>query len=75
MRGLPMPQVPSNDAGNVKGLVHSHRFPGANTAVPTANQDQAQFEFAKRFLQDKQTNRRYLRDFPGGERSQGARPH
>jgi len=49
-----MPQVPSNDDGNVDGLIHSHRFPGANTAVPTANQDQAQFEFAKRFLQDKQ---------------------
>jgi tetratricopeptide (TPR) repeat protein len=49
-----MPPVRSNDDGNVKGLVHSHRFPGANTAVPTANQDQAQFEFAKKFLQDKQ---------------------
>jgi tetratricopeptide (TPR) repeat protein len=49
-----MPQVPSNDDGNVKGLVHSHRFPGANTAVPMANQDQEQFEFAKNFLQDKQ---------------------
>jgi len=49
-----MPQVPSNDAGNIKGLVHSHRFPGANTALPTANQDQAQFEFARKFLQDKQ---------------------
>src|ERR1700730_15794765 len=49
-----MPQVLSNDDGNVDGLVHSHRFPGANTAVPTANQDQAQFEFAKSFLQDNQ---------------------
>ncbi len=49
-----MPQVPSGDDGNVDGLVHSHRFPGANTAVPTANQDQAQYEFAKNFLQDKQ---------------------
>src|SRR5215472_1697662 len=49
-----MPQVPSADAGNVNGLVHSHRFPGANTAVPTANQDQEQYEFAKKFLQDKQ---------------------
>jgi Flp pilus assembly protein TadD len=49
-----MPQVPSNDDGNVNGLVHSHRFPGANTAVPAANQDQAQFEFAKKFLQDNQ---------------------
>jgi tetratricopeptide (TPR) repeat protein len=49
-----MPQVPSGDDGNINGRVHSHRFPGANTAVPTANQDQAQFEFAKKFLQDKQ---------------------
>jgi len=49
-----MPQVPSRDDANVNGLVHSHRFPGANTAVPIANQDQAQFEFAKSFLQDKQ---------------------
>ena len=49
-----MPAVPSHDDGNVDGLVHSHRFPGANTAVPTANQDQAQYEFAKQFLQDKQ---------------------
>src|SRR3989442_15736907 len=49
-----MPAVPSFDDGNVNGLVHSHRFPGANTAVPTANQDQAQYEFAKKFLQDKQ---------------------
>ena len=49
-----MPLVPSKDDGNINGLVHSHRFPGANTAVPTANQDQAQYEFAKNFLQDKQ---------------------
>ena len=49
-----MPTVPSSDDGNVNGLVHSHRFPGANTAVPMANQDQAQYEFAKKFLQDKQ---------------------
>src|SRR6266849_3722835 len=49
-----MPQVPSGDDGNVNGFVHSHRFPGANTAVPLANQDQAQYELAKNFLQDKQ---------------------
>jgi len=49
-----MPAVPSLDDGNINGLVHSHRFPGANTAVPTANEDQAQYEFAKKFLQDKQ---------------------
>jgi len=49
-----MPQVPSKDAGNVNGFVHSHRFPGANTAVPTANEDAQQMEVSKRFLQDKQ---------------------
>ena len=49
-----MPQVRSSDMGNVDGFVHSHRFPGANTAVPTANQDQAQLELSQKFLQDKQ---------------------
>jgi Flp pilus assembly protein TadD len=49
-----MPQVPSSDAGNVNGFVHSHRFPGANTAVPTANEDAQQLETSKHFLQDKQ---------------------
>jgi tetratricopeptide (TPR) repeat protein len=49
-----MPQVLSNDFGNVNGLVHSHRFPGANTAVPTANKDAAQLAFSQKFLQDKQ---------------------
>ena len=28
-----MPLVPSKDDGNINGFVHSHRFPGANTAV------------------------------------------
>jgi tetratricopeptide (TPR) repeat protein len=49
-----MPLVASKDDGNVSGFVHSHRFPGANTAVPIANQDQAQYEFAKKFLQNNQ---------------------
>ena len=49
-----MPQVSSNDLGNINGFVHSHRFPGANTAVPTANQDATQLEISKKFLQDKQ---------------------
>jgi hypothetical protein len=30
--------------------VHSHRFPGANTAVPYANQDQTQLEATEKFL-------------------------
>ena len=34
-----MPLVPSNDKGNHSGKVHSHRFPGANTALPFVNGD------------------------------------
>jgi len=49
-----MPLVSSNDAGNIKGFVHSHRFPGANTALPTANEDHTQLEANKKFLQDGQ---------------------
>jgi Flp pilus assembly protein TadD len=64
-----MPQVPSGDDGNINGLVHSHRFPGANTAVPTANQDQAQNEFAKKFLQDKQLSVDIFAISPAGKES------
>src|SRR4030095_5312786 len=46
-----MPLVDSKDAGNVKGKVHSHRFPGANTALPLANEDQAQMDAVTQFLQ------------------------
>jgi Flp pilus assembly protein TadD len=48
-----MPLVPSKDFGNVNGLVHSHRFPGANTAVPYANRDETQLELSERFLKAK----------------------
>ncbi len=47
-----MPMVPSQDFGNVNGQVHSHRFPGANTAVPTANGDKEQLETTEKFLKD-----------------------
>ncbi|HSA91615.1 MAG TPA: tetratricopeptide repeat protein [Terriglobales bacterium] len=47
-----MPLVESQDQGNIAGKVHSHRFPGANTALPTANQDAIQLEVTKKFLQD-----------------------
>jgi len=49
-----MPLVPSKDEGNIDGYVHSHRFPGANTAVPFANEDPDQLETSRKFLQDKQ---------------------
>ena len=45
-----MPLVPSKDPGNHSGEVHSHRFPGANMAVPTANHDFAQLGTVERFL-------------------------
>src|SRR5208337_4124139 len=49
-----MPLVPSHDDGNIDGYVHSHRFPGANTAVPAANEDASQLDASRKFLQDKQ---------------------
>ena len=39
-----MPLVDSQDAGNVKGRIHSHRFPAANTALPFVNHHQEQLE-------------------------------
>ncbi len=45
-----MPLEHSNDMGNVAGNVHSHRFPGANTALPTANEDPAQLKSTEDFL-------------------------
>jgi len=47
-----MPLEPSKDMGNVNGYVHSHRFPGANTAVPTANGDAVQLKASEDFLKN-----------------------
>src|SRR5229473_3532500 len=49
-----MPLLPSKDEGSINGFIHSHRFPGANTAVPTANEDPVQLAQSVKFLQDKQ---------------------
>jgi len=49
--GCHMPLVASHDPGNVNGQVHSHRFPGANTAVPYVNQDAQQLAATEKFLQ------------------------
>jgi Tfp pilus assembly protein PilF len=38
--------------GNINGFVHSHRFPGANTALPTANEDAAQLKVTEDFLKN-----------------------
>jgi len=45
-----MPMEQSKDAGNINGFVHSHRFPGANTAIPTANDDTPQLKLTEAFL-------------------------
>jgi Flp pilus assembly protein TadD len=45
-----MPDVASKDDGNVNGMVHSHAFPGANTALPTANLDAEQLRRTTDFL-------------------------
>ncbi len=36
--------------GNIDGKVHSHRFPAANTALPTANEDAEQLKATENFL-------------------------
>ncbi len=45
-----MPLVPSDNAGNIDGFVHSHRFAAANTAVPTSYGDQTQVQAVEKFL-------------------------
>jgi Flp pilus assembly protein TadD len=47
-----MPMTHSADMGNVNGFVHSHRFPAANTAVPTANEDADQLKLTESFLKN-----------------------
>jgi len=42
--------VRSRDRGNRDGFVHSHRFPGANTAVPFVNRDEVQLKTTRDFL-------------------------
>jgi len=49
-----MPLVASTDAGNDNGMVRSHRFPAANTALPVAYQDKEQLETTIAFLKDNQ---------------------
>jgi len=49
--GCHMPLVRANDPAARDGMVHSHRFAAANTAVPTANEDQTQLKAVEGFLQ------------------------
>jgi len=45
-----MPPVASQEAGNVNGILRSHAFAAANTALTTANQDAAQRAAVENFL-------------------------
>ncbi len=45
-----MPMVRSTDPAARDGVVHSHRFAAANTAVPYVNGDQAQLQAVQNFL-------------------------
>ncbi len=47
-----MPALDSHDAGNINGKIHSHRFPGANTALPAVNNDPKQMDAVVKFLQN-----------------------
>src|SRR5439155_6606505 len=48
-----MPLTPSTDAGNIGGVVHSHRFPAANTALPFVNKFPDQMAAVQKMLQEK----------------------
>jgi tetratricopeptide (TPR) repeat protein len=45
-----MPEIASRDPGNRNGMIHSHRFAAANTAIPTVNHDDAQEKATEAFL-------------------------
>jgi tetratricopeptide (TPR) repeat protein len=49
-----MPLVASNDPAAKNGFVKSHRFPGANTALPFVNKDEVQLKTVQDFLKDGQ---------------------
>jgi hypothetical protein len=51
-----MPRVPAQDPTAVNGTVKSHRFPGANTALPFVNQDHEQLRITQEFLRDGQVS-------------------
>jgi tetratricopeptide (TPR) repeat protein len=49
-----MPRVLSDDPAADDGTVRSHRFPGANTALPVANRDEEQMSVVQGFLKARQ---------------------
>ena len=55
-RDCHMPLVPSDDPAAMDGLIRSHRFPGANTALPFVNNDPEQLQVVQDFLRDGQVS-------------------
>ena len=53
-RDCHMPLVPSEDPAAKDGLIRSHRFAAANTALPFVNGDTAQLQAVQDFLRDGQ---------------------
>jgi tetratricopeptide (TPR) repeat protein len=51
-----MPATKSGDAGNVAGMIRSHQFVAANTAVPFANHDAIQLKATEDFLERRQVS-------------------
>jgi Tfp pilus assembly protein PilF len=66
-----MPQVASQDPGNDGGMIRSHRFPGANTALPTANKDDEQLQAVVDFLKAGQVSVDLFALVRGGEPPEG----
>jgi len=51
-----MPLVKASDPAAKNGMVRSHRFPGANTALPFVNHDTVQLKAVQDFLRDGQVS-------------------
>ncbi len=75
-----MPLVRANDPAAKKGMVRSHRFAAANTALPFVNGDRAQLDAVQTFLRDGQISvdvfgvvRGAEPDVPGPEADPGRR--
>src|SRR3972149_5618720 len=66
-----MPRVASNDPGNDGGMIRSHRFPGANTALPPAKRDDQQLQAVVDFLRAGQVTVDLFALVRGGELPEG----
>ena len=51
-----MPTLESQDFGNYHGIIHSHQFPAANTALAYENEDTEQLDTVEKFLKANQVS-------------------